>query len=244
MASPAPRSARRVSIWNNLLWLVAAVFFAATVWSGVRLVHDDRGLIVRMTAHDKAVELATLLSVRLHGMGRSDSASVTGALEELLRLEQLDTSRVLRLDRETVALTLNGSPIFGSLPNPSRFQGSAPLHEDLSRYVITVSISGHQLPMQLLFPFSHERLLTNGLFILATIVTLSVAILSSRRELRLVEARSNFVAGVSHDLRMPLAQILLAGETISLGRERGEEHRRTLSASIVREARRLVALVD
>ena len=43
---------------------------------------------------------------------------------------------------------------------------------------------------------------------------------------------------------MPLAQVLLASETLSLGRERDEAERRTLVDSIVRETRRLVALVE
>src|SRR5437764_1334324 len=123
---------RRTPFVNNALWLLAAIFGIATVWAGVRLVHDDRGVIVRMAARDKALVIATLV----------------------------------------------------------------------------------------------------------------VAIVSSRREVRLAEARSNFVAGVSHDLRMPLAQILLAGETMSLGRDQGDAHRHRLAASVVREARRLMALVD
>ena len=100
-------------------------------------------------------------------------------------------------------------------------------------------ISGHQLPTEMIFPFSHERLITNGLFILGTMLTLAAAIVVSRRELRLAEARSSFVAGISHDLRMPLAQILLASETLTLGRERDAADRNRLTASILRETRRL-----
>jgi signal transduction histidine kinase len=66
----------------------------------------------------------------------------------------------------------------------------------------------------------------------------------SRRELLLARARSDFIAGVSHDLRMPLAQILIAGETLAMERERNGTERVSLASSIVREARRLVALVD
>jgi signal transduction histidine kinase len=62
--------------------------------------------------------------------------------------------------------------------------------------------------------------------------------------LLLARARSDFIAGVSHDLRMPLAQILIASETIALGRERDANDRASLASSIVREARRLVGLVD
>ena len=43
---------------------------------------------------------------------------------------------------------------------------------------------------------------------------------------------------------MPLAQILLAGETLTIGRARTESERLSLSSSIVREARRLIALVE
>jgi signal transduction histidine kinase len=43
---------------------------------------------------------------------------------------------------------------------------------------------------------------------------------------------------------MPLAQILLASETLSLGRDRNETERGTLVASILRESRRLKAMID
>jgi signal transduction histidine kinase len=80
--------------------------------------------------------------------------------------------------------------------------------------------------------------------LIATILVIGFAIGSSRRELLLARARSDFVAGVSHDLRMPLAQILIAGETLTLERERNTAERRVLSHAIVREARRLVSIVD
>jgi len=43
---------------------------------------------------------------------------------------------------------------------------------------------------------------------------------------------------------MPLAQILIAGETLTLRRERDEAERVRLSSSIVRETRRLISTVD
>jgi signal transduction histidine kinase len=79
---------------------------------------------------------------------------------------------------------------------------------------------------------------------LATLLVIAFAIGSSRRELLLARARSDFIAGVSHDLRMPLAQILIASETLTLRRERDETERVRLSSSIVREARRLISTVD
>src|SRR5262249_57365617 len=63
-------------------------------------------------------------------------------------------------------------------------------------------------------------------------------------EVALARARADFIAGVSHELRMPLAQILLAGETLTMQREHDDVERERLATSIVREARRLVALVE
>jgi signal transduction histidine kinase len=83
-----------------------------------------------------------------------------------------------------------------------------------------------------------------GSLVVATIVLVVIAATLTRREALLARARADFLASVSHDLRMPLAQILLASETLSLARERGPEERVRLIHSIVREARRLAALVD
>ena len=71
-----------------------------------------------------------------------------------------------------------------------------------------------------------------------------IAATSSRREALLARARSDFIAGVSHELRMPLAQILLASETLALEREQNSKARLDLATSIVREARRLAVMVD
>jgi signal transduction histidine kinase len=63
------------------------------------------------------------------------------------------------------------------------------------------------------------------------------------RERRLAELKSAFVAGVSHDLRTPLASILLMAENLEAGRiQAGGEQR--YYASIRREAERLRRLVD
>jgi signal transduction histidine kinase len=88
------------------------------------------------------------------------------------------------------------------------------------------------------------RLWNLGALITATIIVIALAITASRRELQLERARSDFIAGISHDLRMPLAQILIASETIALARERDATDRASLANSIIREARRLIGLVD
>jgi signal transduction histidine kinase len=237
---PTPRRPR-----INILWLLAAVFAVGTAWSGFRIVHEDRRAIIRMTVRDKAIEIATLASERLHHLGRSDTATVRQAFDELLAAEYVSNpDRVLQLDARSISVRDRGALVYGPPLDSTRFLESAPLHGDLSHIVVTAAIAGHQFPKGMIFPFSHERLITNGLFILGTLLTMAAAIVVSRRELRLAHTRSSFVAGVSHDLRMPLAQILLASETLTLGRERDDADRGRLTASILRETRRLLGLVE
>lgn len=70
------------------------------------------------------------------------------------------------------------------------------------------------------------------------------AILQLRREHELARLRAELTAGVSHELRTPLAQILLFGETLMLERTRSDRERRAAAEIIVREARRLMHLVE
>src|SRR5256885_1931101 len=106
---PRPRRPR-----INILWLLAAAFAVGTAWSGVRIVHEDRHQIIRMTVRDKAIEIATLASERLHHLGRSDSATVHKAFDDLLRTEYASNAeRVLRLDRQSINVTDHGALVYG-----------------------------------------------------------------------------------------------------------------------------------
>ena len=91
---------------------------------------------------------------------------------------------------------------------------------------------------------SQLQLLHIALLLIATIIVVTLAATASRRELLLARARSDFIAAVSHDLRMPLAQILIASETLAMQRDRTDAERVSLASSIVRETRRLIGLVD
>jgi signal transduction histidine kinase len=88
------------------------------------------------------------------------------------------------------------------------------------------------------------RLLLLGLLAAATGGLAVVALRQLRRAQELVRLRADFTSSVSHELRTPLAQIRLYGETLALGRVRGEPERRDAAEAVVREARRLERLVE
>jgi signal transduction histidine kinase len=114
----------------------------------------------------------------------------------------------------------------------------------LEGLTIRVALNTDQLRYPLLPVIPQTQLWLLGLLLLCTIILVAVAVSSTRREMQVAQTRSDFIAGVSHDLRMPLAQILLASETLAMQRERNDGERVTLASSIVREAQRLAALVD
>ena len=82
-----------------------------------------------------------------------------------------------------------------------------------------------------------------GLLMLTGILTVFI-VRNLQREHELARLRLDFSASVSHELRTPLAQILLFGETLTLNRARSDAERTTAASIIVREARRLMHLVD
>ncbi len=84
------------------------------------------------------------------------------------------------------------------------------------------------------------------LAVLAGLLTLGVvlAVRTALKEMQLAEAKSHFVASVSHDLKTPLALIQLFAETLDLGRVRSTQRAREYYAIINRETKKLGALID
>jgi signal transduction histidine kinase len=109
---------------------------------------------------------------------------------------------------------------------------------------ITAGISLPRGLLSSLQNISRDQLWFSAVLLISAVIVVVIAAASSRREALLARARSDFIAGVSHELRMPLAQILLASETLALEREPDSAARLGLATSIVREARRLATLVD
>ena len=82
-----------------------------------------------------------------------------------------------------------------------------------------------------------------GLLVLASGLVIA-ALFQIRREQELSLLRTDFVSSVSHQLRTPLAQIRMFGETLLLGRVRSEEERKRSLEIIVKESQRLTHQVD
>jgi signal transduction histidine kinase len=149
----------------------------------------------------------------------------------------------LRAHAVQVAAT-DSTPVFGSLDSTAQVRAMIVPSGILEGMVIRVAARGRNIQPAVMMPVSHQRLLHSGVLILCTLVAIIIAGGSSRREALLARARSDFIAGVSHDLRMPLAQVLLAGETLAQPRDVSTTERTTLSNTIVRETQRLIALVE
>lgn len=91
-------------------------------------------------------------------------------------------------------------------------------------------------------PQSRLPLLLGALGVTAILVIFTI--LQVRAEVEHARQRANFAASVSHELRTPLAQILLFAETVKLGRAPSEDRRMHAVDVIIREAHRLMTLVD
>jgi len=98
-------------------------------------------------------------------------------------------------------------------------------------------------------PGTHQRRqrLFAGALVAAVLLVLLVGYFAFRdfsRELQLASLRSNFVAGVTHDLKTPLTAIRMLAETLQLGRTRDPAVSEQILGTIVNESERLTRLLD
>ncbi len=140
--------------------------------------------------------------------------------------------------------TAGGVPLYRTSGPVQRYRATLRPAGALGDLAITAGLAPPTGMLASLQSISRQQLWLSGLLMLCTAVIIVIAATSSRREALLARARSDFIAGVSHELRMPLAQILLASETLALEREQNSKARLDLATSIVREARRLAVMVD
>jgi signal transduction histidine kinase len=93
--------------------------------------------------------------------------------------------------------------------------------------------------------------LRSAFFLAALLLVVSLTLFGSyllwrdmRRELRMAEMRSQFVASVSHELKTPLTAIRMFAETLGMGRPADEQSQKDYLNTIVSESDRLRRLID
>jgi signal transduction histidine kinase len=127
---------------------------------------------------------------------------------------------------------------------PDTYMASIPASRFLDGWTLQVRLDP-RVASQLLVggvPPARTPLLV-ALVAMAVLLILATAAVAWRA-LELAELRAEFVASVSHELRTPLAQILLFGDSLSLGTMRTRKDVRVAGGIIVGEACRLLRLVD
>jgi signal transduction histidine kinase len=210
--------------------------------SSSRLISDPRlgmsGVVALVQRDDRGTAVA------VYGMVVNIREVLAALFDRSPHRSAIDSAGLTQLDSLSLEVRrVNGDPLFGTL-GTGRARAVVMLGGPMRGLKLTIAISPTRVASPLLAPNAQMRLWNLGALLAATVMVLALAVTASRRELILARARSDFIAGVSHDLRMPLAQILIASETLTLRRERNESERVTLASSIVRETRRLMALVD
>jgi len=83
-----------------------------------------------------------------------------------------------------------------------------------------------------------------GLAALLLVAAVGLLLRRAAREIALARHRADFVAGVTHDLKTPLALIRVYAETLELGRDRDPAERARFARVILRETDRLNDLID
>ncbi|HEY7567244.1 MAG TPA: HAMP domain-containing sensor histidine kinase [Gemmatimonadaceae bacterium] len=198
---------------------------------------DCRGVLLRTSVADALRHDPLLPAGVLSGLPNDSLMTV-----DVREASQSVDAHSANLAARTAALAPRASPLVPS-EAPIALTAVQPLRTFPG---VTARVSLRPGVRSVLFvsPPERSRLpLLVGLLALCVVLAL-VALIQLRREHELARLRTDFTSSVSHELRTPLAQILLFGETLSLGRARSDEERTLAATSIVREARRLMHMVE
>jgi signal transduction histidine kinase len=198
----------------------------------------DRGVVALVQRDDRGAPLA------VYGMVVDTRKTLATLFAHAPQHSPIDSAGLTRLDSLSLEVrTATGERLFGTL-GAGRAHAVARLGGSLRGLELEIALSPSRVAEPLIASHAELQLFHIAALLAATVIVIALAVTASRRELQLARARSDFIAGISHDLRMPLAQILIASETLALQRERTDGERVSLASSIVRETRRLVGLVD
>jgi two-component system phosphate regulon sensor histidine kinase PhoR len=88
------------------------------------------------------------------------------------------------------------------------------------------------------------EMLMVGFSCVVVLAGMAVVLVAARRERRLSELKSDFVANVSHELKTPLALVRMFTELLLSGRVASDDKRREYMQIIMNESERLTALIE
>jgi signal transduction histidine kinase len=144
-----------------------------------------------------------------------------------------------------VVSTPSGREVFASSPQyPPEIEAKDTVGTYYGGLTGSVRINPDAIDLLVIGGLPRSRLPTILGILALTSALVVVAIFQLRREQELALLRTDFVSSVSHQLRTPLAQIRMFGETLLLGRVRNDEERQRSLEIIVKEAQRLTHQVD
>ena len=250
-ASPDSRSPTTaftvlVSLTAGLLvWLVLTSFGLARVQQQgtTRLQHE--------TALAVAAEVSRAVSAldrRETGDGSRVTADASMAQSALLHAVRATIPHIVRLADSTglvISFVPREAPRIAAASSPT-FTRRALVGADAVELPFDVQVQlSTTRGSPAMAPFAPQFVLSLLFALLSLTIGLAIVMLFRlRREQAFTRQRSTFTSAVSHEMRTPLAQILLFGETLHLGRTRTEADRALATGAIVQEARRLMRLVD
>jgi signal transduction histidine kinase len=170
-------------------------------------------------------------------------------LDRLINARVFSDPRVYHAERISKALALSvydgqGSEVYRSRPGTSGvLYAEAPVGSLLPGWRVSVGPAAGS-PYVWARAFVIAAYLLLALLVLLSLAALWAALRQASEEIQLAEAKTAFLANVSHELKTPLALIRMAGETLELGRVRNDEERQRFLHVIGRECRRLTHMIN
>ncbi len=231
------RVAAPVEMWNAA---VASVY--------------DTILVVPRTADQEPIALVPLVGfggrvVGVAGWSLRPEVLDEAFFEDLVTRQIFGEHKVYRADIMASGLSLavldgQDRVLFRSMaPAPGDAWAEIPVGDFLPAWRVAVgpSVGSPFLRVRKLVELQYLALIGLVAMILAA---LWFAVRQATEQIQLAEAKTSFLANVSHELKTPLALIRLAGETIELGRVHNEEERLKFLQIIGRECRRLTHMIN
>jgi signal transduction histidine kinase len=137
----------------------------------------------------------------------------------------------------------NGKQLFASHPDVQNQEVAISFTPIAEKYKLVISYKNITLEALALNNF-RQNLIINGFVFALLICGIILTFRAIAREIKLTQAKSAFVANVSHELKTPLSLIRLFAETLELGRIRSPEKAQEYYRIINNESRRLTQLIN